>query len=305
MVGCCIISLLKKSKKTKYFIRFPYEELSCIIGRKEFYDEGIRISGTGVYAMMRRVLIKLIFAAILGCGESSFVDATQSGSIKLASSFGTESKNITATPNQLQGADIFKMYLQRQKKLENVKILLEAPKGQNNILEKKLALLMKIYRQQYSAFAAKVILRSRGASQTSNNNLPANFAPKISRKYQTIIQEMKELLEEMNQRDAPLVEIYQKVVYCHGLFSHLEALLDEQSRTRTEGQSGVSEEGASGRRQAHEMGGLGSIDHRIHRRDNSVSEEDLRISGPVIVIPISVGKRYGIDRLLDNCDDNR
>lgn len=254
---------------------------------------------------MNWALGRMILGLILGCGNSSIVVATQSGSKKLVSSFGAKSQETTATPHQLQGADIFKMNQQRHKKLEKVKTLLEDPKAQNSILEKKLTHLMKVYRQQYSAFAAKIDHRTMGAGQTSNNGLPVNLTPRSHRKYRTIMQEMKRVLEEMNQQDAPFVEIYQKAVYCHGLFSHLEALLDEQSLLKTWEQSGLSDEGAVGRRQAQEMGGMGDLDHKTRRRGSSVFEEDLGMSGPVIIVPAFLGKQHGVDRLIDNNDDNR
>lgn len=189
---------------------------------------------------------------------------------------------------QLQSSDIFKMFEQRQKKLEKVGGLLKNPKPQKTIMEKKLALLMKLYRQQYLTLSAYI--KSRGTG----------LEPKINMKYRNIIKEMKGLLDGIDQKEAPFLVRYQKAMHCHELFSNLEALIQDKADTKEQSEAGLI---LSRSRQGQDIGGTGEIDHAPRKRGTLLRKQELENMNPAIVVPASVGKEYGFDKLIE--DDGR
>lgn len=232
---------------------------------------------------MYGVLKRVIFCVFFGSGSSLIVHASQLDVKKEIAGH----KSFSTQSHQLQGADIFKMYEKRQKKLERVGGLLKESKPEKTLVEKKLALLMKLYRQQYSTFEAQVNAKNTGLN------------PNANMKYRNIIKEMKGLLEGMNQQDIPYLERYQKAMYCHELFSDLEALLKNNASKETKAKLGIEERLSHGR-QALSTGGSGEMDYAARKRGDLSREEELENTNSVIVVSGSVGKQHGLDKLIED-----
>jgi hypothetical protein len=233
---------------------------------------------------MQGVLVRFICFFILGAGGSC-VDAASHSSLK--KEVIAPDSFVNKSP-QLQSADIFKMFEQRQKRLEKVEGLLKDPKPQKTIMDKKLALLMKLYRQQYSTLSAYI--KSQGVG----------LEPKLNMKYRNIIKEMKGLLNDIDQKDAPFLLRYQKAIHCHELFSNLEALIQNGVDVKESSESSVI---LSRPRQGQATGGTGEIDHAPRKRGALSRKQELENMNPAIVVPASVGKEYGFDKLIE--DDGR
>lgn len=194
-------------------------------------------------------------------------------------------------------------FRQRQKKLDALKELLDRYKMNTSIptssvppplqcekIDTKISMLKKLYKKQYSMLDNKDVVKKIGQNQQNT-------------KYHSIMEQMKQLMSQMDQRDIPLMTKYQSAVHCHELFAALEKMVnhnDDLVITNHENLKNISNKQGRGQAVETTVLSMGEIDHaprnneRYHQREQQFSEEH------IIIVPASIAVKHGIDKLAED-----
>lgn len=191
--------------------------------------------------------------------------------------------------------DCQKLFLKREKKLGFVRSLLNASgvnlaspltaqqeerlhsRKKEQQVNHELESLKKVYRRQYSFF--------------NRQRLPAQGG-----QYQSIMKEMKGLLDQLDQKELSYLVKYQKAQHCHELFASLERMLMKDG-SLTDMSMGSLGDGESYHSEVMTTmsGSVEQSPRKKIRKPRPEEAEDM----PFMVVPASIGTRHGLDKLLD------
>lgn len=203
--------------------------------------------------------------------------------------------------DKLTCRDCHKMYLKREKSLKSVKSLLDhytiptstAPTQkiiqstqkeidlvENKRVSAKIAALTKLYKKQYEKISRQ---------------LPRQDPNK---KFQSIVGEMRSLLDQLDQKELSYVVKYQKALHCHELFGALERMLTKDNSLQDLSYDPLN----SNEKEANPeiITSIAGLPEQAPRKKVRKPRPDEMVDyGPSLVIPASVGMKHGLDRLID------
>lgn len=221
------------------------------------------------------------------------------------SSVGTQGKSAPSMVQMLDKmscTDCHRLFVKREKSLTSVKNLLDvyqnpddstsSSKGKKpppvseetfKKVTQKLEGLRRLYVNQYSLF---------------NRQSPHDLTSPQGRQYQSIMAEMKILLDQLNQKELSFVVKYQKALHCHELFASLERMLAKDGSLKD--MSEEAESGLHGDPIPHSLTNTsGSIERTPRKKVRRPREDEMGAYDQVIVVPASVGIKHGLDKLID------
>lgn len=181
--------------------------------------------------------------------------------------------NTTQAPSKLSET--------RQKKLNKVESLIHNKQKESSLIEKKMKLLMQVYRQQYQYLAQEA-----STDRISNGDC------------QKLLHDMNTVLNELDENKGSYLERLEKAIHCHELFSSIELLLREQKEGKKPIEHLSNLDGPqSPSPKALETLVSGNIDHRPRKRTDYSRELELERLTNGITVPTSIARELGIDKL--------
>lgn len=270
------------------------------------WNQSTFIEMQGMVMKSSGIILSIIFKNTLVIsffgGMSTVVVA---GALSSSGDVGTESIAPTVQYiEKMSCRDCHKMFLKREKFLKSVKSLLDiyAPvlangmekKSENDVndlkeikfeegkrVDKKIAALTKLYKKQYAKLSRQI--------------------PQIQakeKKIQSIVGEMRVLLDQLDQKELSYVVKYQKALHCHELFGALERMLTKDGSLQDMSYDPLAvREGESRSEVMTSIAGLPEQDPR--KKVRKPRPDEIQNYDPSLVVPASVGIKHGFDRLLD------
>lgn len=193
--------------------------------------------------------------------------------------------------------DCQKSFLKREKKLGVVRSLLNASgidlaspippqrleglssRQEGKRVDHELEALKKVYRRQYSFF--------------DRQKLPSQGG-----RYKSIMDEMRMLLDQLDQKELSYLVKYQKALHCHELFASLERMLMKDNSLEEVGAESPLSPGGMGYHLDVTTSPSGDVEQTPRKKVRKPRPEEVD-DMPFMAVSSSTAVKHGLDKLLD------